>query len=83
MLLTILILKAPTQSNYVILSTDYDNYAIVYNCEARDEKAKEWFYLISRSTTLSDDVKDKVEALVDQYFDRNNSLFVIEKQGEK
>jgi Lipocalin / cytosolic fatty-acid binding protein family len=75
--------KAPQRSNYIILSTDYDNYSIVYNCEVRDENAKEWFAVLSRSKVLSASVKEEVENFVDQHFDRKNSLFVIEEQGDK
>lgn len=75
--------EAPTLSNYKILSTDYENYSIVFNCEKRGDRSKEWFALLSRNRTLSAEVQDEVQGLVDEYFDRQNSIFVIEDQGEK
>lgn len=68
------------RTNYKILNTDYENFSIVYNCELYDDLPKEWFYVLARSKTLSESVKEQVENLVDEFFDRKSSVFRTEEK---
>ena len=75
---------APSPSNYWVLDSDYVNYTIIYLCDnLKPGQSKESFWLLSRTKVLSPEVSEKVEALVDKHFDRNDSVFVAENQHEK
>jgi apolipoprotein D and lipocalin family protein len=75
---------APQPSNYLVLDTDYTNFSVVYFCSnLENEQSKEAFWLLSRSKVLSAEVKEKVEGLVDKYFDKKASVFIVSDQGEK
>lgn len=61
-----------TTPNYWILDTDYENYAIVWNCVSmRNGKSADVAWILSRTTTLSADVEEKVNAIVDKYLVRD------------
>ncbi|CAG9565653.1 unnamed protein product [Danaus chrysippus] len=49
-----------------ILDIDYDNYAIAYNCKYDEEKKsrQDFAWIMSRSNTLSPEIKAKVENFV-------------------
>lgn len=57
--------------NWTVMATDYENYMINFNCINIDGgKSMHFAWLAGRNTTLSEDSKKKVEALIDQYFVR-------------
>ena len=65
-------ISANSVSNYWILSTDYDNYAIVYYCKnIDDKKSSEFAWLLSREPQLNSAVLNTVDALIDTHFDRS------------
>lgn len=68
--------------NYMVLSTDYENYSIVYNCKNKDEKSKETFWLLSRTPELNPEVKTAVYEIVDKYFDRS-IMKTVDHSSEK
>ena len=55
-----------SKSTWKILATDYDNYAIKYNCSNGYQNLyhSEYITVLGRQTTLSDEVMDKVRAIV-------------------
>ena len=57
----------PTQEpNYNVFDTDYETYALFYSCEQREifgkSGAYEFFSILARTPTLSDDLYAKLEA---------------------
>lgn len=59
-------------SNYWILDTDYDLYAIVYFCRTTaDNTSEELAWLLSRSPFLHPSVQVAVDALIGTHFDRS------------
>lgn len=61
--------------DFKFLSTDFTNYLTIYDCKNIDNgKSKNLFWLLSRKTTIDDSVKDKVNSLIDQYFDRKGLM---------
>lgn len=59
-------------SNYWLLSTDYDHYAIVYYCRNTvDDKSEELAWLLSRDPVLNPAVQEVVDGLIDTHFDRS------------
>lgn len=65
-------LSANNESNYWILSTDYDNYSIVYYCKnTEDNKSMEFAWVLSRQTQLNEAVRANVNGLMDTHFDRS------------
>lgn len=74
---------APSPSNYWVLDSDYDHYSIVYLCDnLQPGQSKESFWLLSRTKVLSPDVYAKVESLIDEFFDRKDSVFFVDHQEE-
>lgn len=61
----------PTESNYWLLDTDYETFAIVYFCRTLEPgKSAEAFWLLSPSKTLSEETKRKTDNYIEQYFDK-------------
>lgn len=74
---------AANVSNYWILSTDYDNYSIVYYCINADEnKSREFAWLLSREPQLNPAVKSTADGLIDAHFDRSK-MFQAEQSAER
>jgi hypothetical protein len=46
------------------------------------DKSKESFWLLSRAKTLPAEVSEKVEAMIDQYFDRKDPVFITAKHDD-
>lgn len=68
---TFLSLSANNVSNYWILSTDYDNFAIVYFCtNIEDNKSREFAWVLSRQPQIASSVKLAVDILITAHFDR-------------
>ena len=75
--------RPATISNYWILSTDYDNYSIVYFCmNVEDNKSREFAWLLSRDPQLQPAVKTTAEALIDAHFDRSK-MYQAEQSAER
>uniref|UniRef100_A0AAG5CZY5 Apolipoprotein D n=1 Tax=Anopheles atroparvus TaxID=41427 RepID=A0AAG5CZY5_ANOAO len=54
------------ESNYWVLDTDYDNYALVWSCEPiGGERSLEYYWLLSRTPTMPEDeeLRDKIAEL--------------------
>lgn len=61
----------PVSSNYWIMDTDYDNYAVIYSCKNLSEnKSAEAAWVLSKQRTLKSQVVATVDSLVDQYLSR-------------
>ncbi|XP_063710024.1 apolipoprotein D-like [Culicoides brevitarsis] len=66
--------KEPTESNYWILDTDYENFSIVYFCKPlpeNPEKSAEAFWLLSKSKVLDEETRQKADTYIEKYFDKN------------
>ncbi|KAL7033663.1 hypothetical protein ACKWTF_007666 [Chironomus riparius] len=64
----------PTQKvdAFKYLSTDYDNYAIVYECKEKPTgKSVHYLWVSSRTPIMSDSTKTTVDAIIGKYFDQN------------
>lgn len=68
------------------MSTDYDNYAIVYYCRnIEDNKSSEFAWLLSRKPQLSElnpTVRATAEGLIDTHFDRSK-MYQAEQSDEQ
>ncbi|XP_041970035.1 uncharacterized protein LOC121726651 [Aricia agestis] len=57
---------APFASEYWILDTDYDNFALVYSCfNVNSEERRVWSWKLSRTTSLSTESQNAINAAVD------------------
>ncbi|KAG5681845.1 hypothetical protein PVAND_011253 [Polypedilum vanderplanki] len=71
-----------TEPNYKVLSTDYENYSIVYNCKNLPEnKSLEFFWLLSSKPQLDDSVKSTVDNLIKEYFE-TDKLYTVNQTEE-
>ncbi|XP_050072150.1 uncharacterized protein LOC126560032 [Anopheles maculipalpis] len=71
----------PKTSNYWILDTDYDNYALIYYCKNLSEsKSAEAAWVLSKQRTINPSVQDTVNKLVDKYFVRQDMR--VTEQGQ-
>ena len=55
---------ADTQPNYNVLSTDYDNYTIVYGCSDYRFVSFELLWILSRDPVIADDVLMEAESII-------------------
>lgn len=54
------------------MDTDYDNFAVAYACRnLADGKSEEEIRIGSRTAQLNPDVRERVDKLIDAYFDRS------------
>lgn len=59
------------------MDVDYDQYAVVYECKDKPEgKSIHSLWIASRTPKLSDEAKEKVDALIDEHFDRSGIKIV-------
>jgi hypothetical protein len=66
-----------------VLETDYDSYAVVYNCFPipSSNRIRENLWVLSRTNYIDDEeIEDRVKDLIDEYFDED-SLWLTQ-QGE-
>lgn len=69
-------------SNYWILDTDYDHYAIVYFCRnTGNNTSEELAWLLSREPVLHPAVKVAVDTLIDTHFDRS-AMYKAQQDAE-
>lgn len=55
-----------------VLSTDYDNYSIVYDCRnTAGNNSEDYAWIMSRQPQLNPAVQKIVDELIDTHFDRN------------
>lgn len=74
---------APAASNYWVYDTDYTTYAVVYNCEdLPTEMKRESLWILSRGPVLSMLVSSKVDAIIDDNFQKA-SLRITEQDKKK
>ncbi|XP_062557077.1 uncharacterized protein LOC134221928 [Armigeres subalbatus] len=72
----------PNNSNYWIMDTDYDNYAIIYSCKNLSEnKSAEAAWVLSKQRTIKQEVRFKVDQLVDQYLVRSDMRVTEQSQS--
>ncbi|CRK98734.1 CLUMA_CG012145, isoform A [Clunio marinus] len=73
-------------SNYWVLSTDYDNYSIVYYCKNIDDnKSRELAWLLSRKPLLDqldETVKTTALGLIETHFDRSK-MYESDQSAER
>uniref|UniRef100_A0A182JQH2 Apolipoprotein D n=1 Tax=Anopheles christyi TaxID=43041 RepID=A0A182JQH2_9DIPT len=73
----------PRNSNYWILDTDYDNYALIYYCKNLSEsKSAEAAWVLSKQRTIHPSVQDVVNNLVDKYFVRQDMRVTEQSQAK-
>lgn len=66
-----------------MLDTDYENYGIAYACRnLPDGQSEEEIRIGSRTPTLEAGIQEKIEKIIDQYFDRS-MLRKIDHDPEK
>lgn len=72
--------KWPTETNYRVIDTDYENYSIVYSCHEDD---MQYLWFLSRQPTLSDDLyqqmMDTAKAALPNY---DFSQFIFDVQND-
>lgn len=72
----------PANDDFKFLSTDFTNYMMLYDCKNVDNgKSKNLFWIMSRKTTIDDSVEEKVNSLIDTYFDRDG-LMIVNQNSE-
>jgi apolipoprotein D and lipocalin family protein len=77
------LIAATNASNYLVLSTDYDNYSIVYFCRnIEDNKSSEYAWILSRQPQLNQAAKATADGLIDAHFDRSE-MYAAEQSGER
>uniref|UniRef100_A0A4Y0BM78 Apolipoprotein D n=1 Tax=Anopheles funestus TaxID=62324 RepID=A0A4Y0BM78_ANOFN len=73
----------PNNSNYWILDTDYDNYALIYYCRNLSaSKSAEAAWVLSKQRTINVTVRDVVDQLVDKYFVRQDMRVTEQSQSK-
>ncbi|XP_035781272.1 uncharacterized protein LOC118460775 [Anopheles albimanus] len=73
----------PNNSNYWIMETDYDNFAVIYYCKnISDSKSAEAAWVLSKQRTINPTVRAVVDKLVDKYLVRQD-MRVTEQSQEK
>jgi apolipoprotein D and lipocalin family protein len=70
-----IIFTATNEANYLVLSTDYTNYSIVYFCKNIDDsKSSQLAWLLSRKpelNMLNPEALATANGLIDTHFDRS------------
>ncbi|XP_055546320.1 apolipoprotein D-like [Wyeomyia smithii] len=73
----------PISSNYWIMDTDYDNYAVIYACKnISHSKSAEAAWVLSKHRTISSEVRPIVDGLVDQYLSRSDMRITEQSQSK-
>ncbi|XP_050088550.1 apolipoprotein D-like [Anopheles aquasalis] len=73
----------PNNSNYWIMETDYDNFAVIYYCKnISDSKSAEAAWVLSKQRTINATVRAVVDKLVDKFLVRQD-MRVTEQSQEK
>jgi apolipoprotein D and lipocalin family protein len=68
-------------SNYWILDTDYNHFSIVYACHTITRtKSAQAAWILSKDLELVDEVKQKVNDYIDEYFERSELRWSIQDQ---
>uniref|UniRef100_A0A182NRI3 Apolipoprotein D n=1 Tax=Anopheles dirus TaxID=7168 RepID=A0A182NRI3_9DIPT len=77
------ILTAPNTSNYWIMDTDYDNYALIYFCKnLSTSKSAEAAWVLSKQRTINSTVRNVVDKMVDRYFVRQDMRVTEQSQAK-
>lgn len=72
----------PNNSNYWIMDTDYDNYAVIYSCKnISGNKSAEAAWVLSKQRTIKPEVQSKVDQLVDEYLVRADMRVTEQSQS--
>ncbi|XP_058454141.1 apolipoprotein D-like [Malaya genurostris] len=72
----------PNSSNYWIMDTDYDNYAIIYSCKnISHSKSAEAAWVLSKQRTIQPDSRSIVDRLVDKYLSRSDMRVTEQSQS--
>lgn len=75
-------IKVQTSPRYTILDTDYENYAIIFDCVSTANSLPiDALWVLSRTPQLKPVVKANVEAMLDEYFNRKE--FITTNQDAK
>ncbi|CAG5005077.1 unnamed protein product [Parnassius apollo] len=68
---------ASQPSDYWILDTDYDNYALVYSCQnINDQQRRVWSWKLSRARQLSDNATNNINQVVNGINVLNSRYYV-------
>lgn len=63
----------PDSSNYWIMDTDYDNYAVIYSCKnLSDDTSAEAAWVLSKQRTINPVVRSTVNSLIDNHLSRSD-----------
>ncbi|XP_019930995.3 lazarillo protein-like [Aedes albopictus] len=73
--------ESTPSSNYWVLKTDYQQYAIVWSCHANGENSTESAWVLSRNPVMNAESKTIVESLINQYLKQES--FRDTKQGDE
>lgn len=73
----------PKNSNYWIMETDYDNFAVIYFCKnISDTKSAEAAWVLSKQRTINPSVRDMVDKIVDKYLVRQDMRVTEQSQSK-
>ncbi|CAK1583857.1 unnamed protein product [Parnassius mnemosyne] len=68
---------APQQSDYWILDTDYDNYALVYSCQnINNQQRRVWSWKLSRAKQLSATATNNINQIVNRINVLNSRYYI-------
>lgn len=66
----------------MVLDTDYDNFAIIFDCVATaNYQPVDALWVLSRTSQLNPIVKENVEVMLDEHFNRDE--FITTNQDNK
>lgn len=72
------------ETNYYVMGTDYFQYAVGWGCENIEDGenlSREFFWVLSRTPELPDSYRERVDAFIDEHFDRAH-IRVTEQSDE-
>nr|ABC48943.1 lipocalin/milk gland protein [Glossina morsitans morsitans]CAY49913.1 milk gland protein [Glossina morsitans] len=72
----------PNQPNYFVLGTDYEHYAVIYNCMEFDKPAHtEMLWILTRERVPQAEYVHAAEEIVKEHHFPTNALFPIDQRN--
>lgn len=76
------LLEYPNQPNYFVLGTDYEHYAVIYNCMEFDKPAHtEMLWILTRERVPQAEYVHAAEEIVKEHHFPTNALFPIDQRN--